>query len=74
MPSRPQSTPLVKAKLLMLPILAASAATSLLKSIADGLSSTPKSASPAGAAVAAKASSFGDVLAAKVAKVADRLG
>jgi hypothetical protein len=58
----------------MLPILAASAAMSLLQSIAEGLSSTPKSASPTGAAAAGTTSSFGDILAAKVGKVANRPG
>jgi hypothetical protein len=52
----------------MLPILAASAATSLLRSITDGLSSAPKSAAPSGAG--GKPSSFGDVLAAKIGKLA----
>jgi hypothetical protein len=54
----------------MLPLLAVSAATSLIQSIADGLSSTSKSTSSSGAAGAGKTSSFGDILAAKVGKLA----
>jgi len=51
----------------MLPLLAATAATSLLQSLTDGPAPTPKSASPAGTT-----SSFADILAAKVGKVANR--